>query len=67
MDFQGDGGRSIEGGIEIDPFFPQVDQHASQLGKEVCYPWVYFSRCQYVFEPPLGDDLSLVQKDKAIE
>ena len=41
VNFQGDGGGSVEGGIDLDPFFPQADQHASQLGQEVRYPWVY--------------------------
>ena len=46
MDFQGDRGGGIDGGNNLDPFFPQVDQHASQWGQEVRYPSVYFSRYQ---------------------
>ena len=41
MDFQGDSGGRIEGGNYLDPFLPQVDQHASQWGQEVSYPAVY--------------------------
>ena len=46
MDFQGDRGGGIDGGNDLDSFFPQVDQHASQWGQEVRYPSVYFSRYQ---------------------
>ena len=32
MDFPGDRGRGVKGRIDLDPFFPQVDEHTSQWG-----------------------------------